>query len=53
MPKNALDPRPGAVSSGRDVAPLYGPADVANLDYARDLGDPGSYPFTRGIHASM
>jgi methylmalonyl-CoA mutase N-terminal domain/subunit len=22
------------------------------LDYARDLGDPGAFPYTRGIHAS-
>jgi methylmalonyl-CoA mutase N-terminal domain/subunit len=27
---------------------LYRPEDVAGLDYARDLGDPGEYPFTRG-----
>jgi methylmalonyl-CoA mutase N-terminal domain/subunit len=26
---------------------------VANLDYARDLGQPGQFPFTRGVHASM
>jgi len=28
------------------------PADV-DLDYGRDLGDPGEYPFTRGIHRDM
>jgi methylmalonyl-CoA mutase N-terminal domain/subunit len=38
--------------SGRPIAPLYTPADVADVDYARDLGDPGSYPYTRGIHVS-
>ena len=27
---------------------FYGPADVAGIDYDRDLGDPGTYPFTRG-----
>jgi methylmalonyl-CoA mutase N-terminal domain/subunit len=32
------------------VSRLYTPADVADLDYARDLGLPGLYPFTRGIH---
>jgi methylmalonyl-CoA mutase N-terminal domain/subunit len=32
---------------------LYGPRDVANLDLARDLGVPGEYPYTRGIHANM
>ncbi len=33
--------------------PLYTPADVENSDYARDLGFPGEYPFTRGIYPSM
>jgi methylmalonyl-CoA mutase N-terminal domain/subunit len=32
---------------------LYGPADVANLDIARDLGVPGEFPYTRGIHPNM
>jgi methylmalonyl-CoA mutase N-terminal domain/subunit len=27
--------------------------DDVDLDYDRDLGDPGSYPFTRGIHRDM
>jgi methylmalonyl-CoA mutase N-terminal domain/subunit len=39
--------------SGRRIAPVYRPSDVAGLDYARDLGDPGQYPFTRGIHETM
>ncbi len=36
--------------SGRPVEPLYTPEDTAGLDYARDLNDPGSFPYTRGIH---
>jgi methylmalonyl-CoA mutase N-terminal domain/subunit len=34
---------------------LYTPTDLARIgfDPARDLGAPGEYPFTRGIHASM
>jgi methylmalonyl-CoA mutase N-terminal domain/subunit len=39
--------------SGRPIRRMYGPADVAGLDYERDLGDPGRYPFTRGIHETM
>ena len=39
--------------SGRTVAPVYGPTDTEGLDYARDLGDPGQYPYTRGIHETM
>jgi methylmalonyl-CoA mutase N-terminal domain/subunit len=38
--------------SGRPINELYTPADIASLDYGRDLGDPGDFPFTRGIHAN-
>jgi len=38
--------------SGRHVAALYTPDDIAALDYRRDLADPGGFPYTRGIHAS-
>jgi methylmalonyl-CoA mutase N-terminal domain/subunit len=38
--------------SGRPIEQLYTPASVASLDYQRDLGDPGQFPYTRGIHAS-
>ena len=43
---------PFTTISGRVIAPLYTPADIASLDYHRDLGDPGEFPYTRGIHAS-
>jgi methylmalonyl-CoA mutase N-terminal domain/subunit len=38
--------------SGRPINELYTPADIASLDYGRDLGDPGDFPYTRGIHAN-
>jgi len=38
--------------SGVPVAPVYRPADGA-VDYARDLADPGEFPFTRGIQSTM
>jgi methylmalonyl-CoA mutase N-terminal domain/subunit len=38
--------------SGRAVEPLYEAGHVADLDYARDLNDPGAFPYTRGIHAT-
>ncbi len=38
--------------SGVPVKRLYTPVDLAELDYQRDLGFPGEYPFTRGIHAT-
>ncbi len=39
--------------SGVPVERLYTPADLVGFDYARALGDPGEYPFTRGIHRTM
>jgi methylmalonyl-CoA mutase, N-terminal domain len=38
--------------SGRHIERLYTPDDIRHLDYTRDLGDPGQFPYTRGIHAS-
>ena len=35
-----------------DVPDLFTPADVP-VDYARDLGLPGEYPFTRGVQPTM
>lgn len=36
--------------SGEPVNVLYGPHDVEGHDYMRDLGLPGEFPYTRGIH---
>src|SRR5262245_4748560 len=38
--------------SGLDNEPLYTPDNV-DIDYERDLGYPGVYPFTRGVYPSM
>jgi methylmalonyl-CoA mutase N-terminal domain/subunit len=32
---------------------LYTPVDVAEVDYVRDVGFPGEYPYTRGIQPTM
>ena len=32
---------------------VYTPQDNQNLDYTRDLGLPGEYPFTRGVQPTM
>jgi methylmalonyl-CoA mutase, N-terminal domain len=42
-----------ATQSSTDVAPHYGPADIGQLDYKEDLGDPGQYSFTRRIYPNM
>jgi len=39
--------------SGEQVDPLYTQRDVPDPDYERDLGYPGQYPFTRGVHPTM
>jgi len=36
--------------SGRVVEPLYTPLDTDHLDHQNDLGMPGEFPYTRGIH---
>jgi methylmalonyl-CoA mutase N-terminal domain/subunit len=45
--------KPVTTISGRAMRPLYGPEDVADVDYEKDLGDPGQFPFTRGVHKTM
>lgn len=37
---------------GYVIKPVYGPRDIAGFDYARDLGDPGAFPYARGYHES-
>jgi methylmalonyl-CoA mutase N-terminal domain/subunit len=40
-------------TSSEPIRRLYTPLDAADLEYERDLGFPGEYPFTRGVHATM
>lgn len=39
--------------SGEVVNPLYTPEDNEGIDYNKDLGYPGEYPFTRGVQPTM
>ncbi len=39
--------------SGFKIKALYGPEDIAHINPETDLGLPGEYPFTRGIHKTM
>ena len=34
------------------VEPVYTPADLEHVDYVRDIGYPGEYPYLRGVHPS-
>ncbi len=40
-------------ASSEPVGRLYTPLDLAKQDYLRDLGLPGDYPYTRGVHPTM
>ncbi len=46
-------PKRFATLSGLPVKRYYGPADLTDFDPADDLGEPGQFPYTRGIHANM
>jgi methylmalonyl-CoA mutase N-terminal domain/subunit len=39
--------------SGLPVEPVYTPEDLAAWSYAEKLGQPGEYPFTRGVYPTM
>jgi len=40
-------------TSSAPVNRLYTPLDIADMDYERDLGMPGEFPYTRGVHSTM
>jgi len=39
--------------SGLPIKVLYTPEDVADMDYARDIGYPGEFPYVRGVYTNM
>jgi len=41
------------LESGITVKPVYGPDDVRDIPYGEEIGRPGEFPFTRGIHPFM
>ncbi|MGH3138942.1 MAG: methylmalonyl-CoA mutase family protein, partial [Gaiellales bacterium] len=55
QPERAPEPRPEperSTISGIPYEPLYSPAGTP-VDYNADLGDPGRFPYTRGIYETM
>ncbi len=40
-------------TSGVPIEPLYCPTDLPEQDYLTEIGFPGLFPFTRGIHPTM
>ncbi len=56
--EKALEKRPErkkdfVTGSGAPIKRLYTPDDIKDLDYSKDLGMPGQYPFTRGVQPTM
>jgi methylmalonyl-CoA mutase N-terminal domain/subunit len=45
--------QPPTTVSSVPIEPLYTPEDLPGFDPDTDLGYPGQYPFTRGVHATM
>jgi methylmalonyl-CoA mutase N-terminal domain/subunit len=41
------------LESGIKVKPVYSQQDLKNIDFINEIGNPGEYPFTRGIHKYM
>jgi methylmalonyl-CoA mutase N-terminal domain/subunit len=39
--------------SGEPIAPLYTPDDIDRINFLAEIGFPGEYPYTRGIHHTM
>jgi methylmalonyl-CoA mutase, N-terminal domain len=46
------DPR-RRTESGTPISPVYGPEDLANFDPGSALGEPGNFPYTRGVYPTM
>jgi methylmalonyl-CoA mutase N-terminal domain/subunit len=40
-------------TSSEPINRLYTPLDIEGMDFLRDLGLPGEYPFTRGVHPTL
>jgi methylmalonyl-CoA mutase N-terminal domain/subunit len=51
-PTEQTDPR-RRTESGTPFKPVYGPEDLADFDPASALGEPGNFPYTRGVYPSM
>ena len=42
-----------STESGRPFRPVYGPDELAGWDPASKLGEPGEFPYTRGVYSNM
>ena len=51
--KTVRDHRSPSNLTGKKAQPVYTPEHLSKLDYQRDLGDPGEFPYTRGVYPNM
>ncbi|MFL6200755.1 MAG: methylmalonyl-CoA mutase [Thermoanaerobaculia bacterium] len=52
-PKPEEETEPRETSSGIPIPRFYRPEDVAGIPYAEKVGDPGEYPYARGLYPDM
>jgi methylmalonyl-CoA mutase N-terminal domain/subunit len=48
-----VGPNERVTDSGIEVKPVYHSEDLADFSETRDLGEPGEFPFTRGVYGTM
>jgi methylmalonyl-CoA mutase N-terminal domain/subunit len=51
--KDYTHTRETVLDSGIRIKKLYKPEDIANLSYEREIGNPGEFPYVRGIYPDM
>lgn len=53
LAKECSERKEFTTGSGKKIKELYTPLDLPHFDYLKELGFPGEFPFTRGIHPTM
>ena len=51
--RSVKDPGKVTWESGIEIKPVYGPDDLKGIDIGSEVGQPGEFPYTRGIHPYM
>jgi len=51
--KKSRDGEDFTTLSGQDLEPLYTPVDLEGIDFPKEIGFPGQFPYTRGVQPTM